>query len=572
MHSCHTATLQPTPQGGSKPSGGSLSRCEKCGDNSFPASMYRCGDCDAAYHKLCLNPRHRVEERSDGEGGDARAQQWRCAHCAAQRSSGGGHAPGDVLGDFYFCRRDFSIALARWGLRAVLYKAYLAGPTALAECQLQLISAGACDVVMAAMQHHASEADVARHGVAVVACLAEDNPANGAALGAAVGKLSQGDTVRGARLGEAGACKAALRLLYISDNADMQDSALSALANLAKAEANRERLGGAGARRAVIVAMQAHPAHKFVQQNGLALIASLVDGSSINSTRLLDAGVCEVLVSGLQSTWLQDSVAVMSALAAVVNLSDTLPHDFAKFSDLCAAVMVSMTAYKQHVGVQVAAAHAIEGLACFDSACVELRSRNALAALADAMREHSDNADLCECALAAASMLIGNAPATLLWHIQGCVKFVRWGLLAVLAALEEADLADGTLLAECHLEIREAGACAAVVAATMHHASDAAVGRYGVKVIYMLARKSAACCVAFGAAGACEAVVSVLRRFTADMETKLLALSSLTHLATCPENRAGLRAAGACEELTRELGDNVWDREFLLAAVRAVNS
>eukprot|EP00611_Tribonema_gayanum_P032803 TRINITY_DN9931_c0_g1_i1.p2 TRINITY_DN9931_c0_g1~~TRINITY_DN9931_c0_g1_i1.p2 ORF type:complete len:195 (-),score=45.29 TRINITY_DN9931_c0_g1_i1:270-854(-) len=172
--------------------------------------------------------------------------------------------------------------------------------------------------------------------------------------------------------------------------------------------------------------MQAHPAHKFVQQNGLALIASLADDSSINTTRLLDAGVCEVLVSGLQSTWLQDSLIVMSALAAVVNLSDTLPHDFAKFSDLCAAVMASMAAYKQHAGVQVVAVHAIKGLACFDSACVELRGRNALAALADAMREHSDHPDLCECASAAASMLIRNAPATLLWHIQGwCDNVLR---------------------------------------------------------------------------------------------------------------------------------------------------
>eukprot|EP00611_Tribonema_gayanum_P002686 TRINITY_DN12024_c0_g1_i1.p1 TRINITY_DN12024_c0_g1~~TRINITY_DN12024_c0_g1_i1.p1 ORF type:complete len:133 (-),score=38.81 TRINITY_DN12024_c0_g1_i1:32-388(-) len=107
------ASEEPTPQGGSKASGGSLSRCEKCGDNSFQASMYRCGDCDAAYHKLCLSPRHRLEERSDGEGGDASAQQWRCLHCAQQRSSGGGHAPGDVLGDFYFCRRDFRRYLSK---------------------------------------------------------------------------------------------------------------------------------------------------------------------------------------------------------------------------------------------------------------------------------------------------------------------------------------------------------------------------------------------------------------------------------------------------------------------------
>ncbi|KAG5191838.1 armadillo-type protein [Tribonema minus] len=578
------------------------------------------------------------------------------------------------------------------GARQLVAEAQLAGAMVLAECQLKLRQAGACDAVVGAMRRHASAAIVARCGLQVICCLAHENDANCSALGAAgacqavvaamrrhssdaivaqdgvqaimclaedndsnlaalttagacqtaaavlrkfttkvevldfaavcisvlaqypqvradllaagageglfkvleansevkelifvaVGTLvllSSDSTMHRAQSCKTGAGKAMLRILCANgDDAEMQGFALSAILALADTEASMEVLSAAGACRAVIAAMNAHPTHELVQQNGLFLVSKLVYHSSANKARLLNAGVCEVLVSGLQSIWLQKPLITQVALLVIVMLSSNPSKrmKFAKFGNLGPAVVAAMGACREHAGVQSAGSNAIGFLARLRGAPEQLIRCNALAALANAVRAHPGNSEIWADATVAL-VLIRNAPASLWWRVQGwcsnllrravvygrgllgrlllrgaphpgSVNIARWGLLAICHLLVKAQLADATAFAQCQRMFREAGACDAVVTAMQRHASDLLVARHGLQAIVYLAVDSAANNTALGTAGACQALTAAMRLHPSNNIVAFFGAQSIM-LLWCggDPNHAALGAAGACQ-------------------------
>ncbi|KAG5175671.1 armadillo-type protein [Tribonema minus] len=143
------------------------------------------------------------------------------------------------------------------------------------------------------------------------------------------------------------------------------------------------------------------------------------------------------------------------------------------------------------------------------------------------------------------------------------------GLRSVCRLMEEAQRSGDAALAECQLKLRESGVCEVVVKALQHHASDAVGVRHGVAAITLLALDNHTNRSALAAAGACQAVASVLRRCTADEATLQSAAASVTWLAQCSENCAGM-VAGACEGLVKVLEMKIGNKELVLAALEAV--
>eukprot|EP00611_Tribonema_gayanum_P030947 TRINITY_DN8775_c0_g2_i2.p1 TRINITY_DN8775_c0_g2~~TRINITY_DN8775_c0_g2_i2.p1 ORF type:complete len:478 (-),score=81.03 TRINITY_DN8775_c0_g2_i2:510-1943(-) len=229
------------------------------------------------------------------------------------------------------------------------------------------------------------------------------------------------------QLGKADACQALLAALStIGDDADMQWLPLAALANLAENDANRERLGTAAACRAVITTMQAHPTDESIQKAGLLFISTLASNSSTACARLYEVGVCELLTTGLESSWKQMPVSVVIALTTVGALSCTLPNETATSGGLCAAVLAAMSGHTEDVCVQSAGVHAIRLLASNDATRVQLRSGGALQVLAEAMRAHQDNSYVQKRATIASQRIRDNTARIVLWAVQRwCRELLR---------------------------------------------------------------------------------------------------------------------------------------------------
>ncbi|KAG5191843.1 hypothetical protein JKP88DRAFT_294549 [Tribonema minus] len=119
-------------------------------------------------------------------------------------------------------------------------------------------------------------------------------------------------------------------------------------------------------------------------------------------------GACELLTTGLQSTWKQSPFNIQGALITVAELLCSCPNALAKFGDIGAAVVAAMNTHGEDAGVQQAGIHVIQALARIDGARMQLRGCNALEALADAMRAHPHSSDIQECAADAAVLI--------LWH------------------------------------------------------------------------------------------------------------------------------------------------------------
>ncbi|KAG5191054.1 hypothetical protein JKP88DRAFT_160158 [Tribonema minus] len=145
----------------------------------------------------------------------------------------------------------------------------------------------------------------------------------------------------------------------------------------------------------------------------------------------------------------------------------------------------------------------------------------------------------------------------------------RWGTQAVGQLLKQALLSGHQVLEACQFKLADGGACQILVGAMDDHAGKADVQMHGTTALSYLALGNDRNRRALGEAGACEALMAAVKRFTIDAAWQHDAAGAIWSLAAVPTNAGTLVAAGACTFVVAVLQANLHNAHIVHTALSA---
>ena len=478
------------------------------------------------------------------------------------------------------------------------------------ESKLKAMSAGATDVLLAALRGNRNNAEVQEQACAVLAVLTLDSLTEILAAG----NFSDALLV----------CKAMLRTQ--ADNLPVVEKATAVLVGLiANSDAQVKAAGEAGVIEALMKPLKVHITNSDVQEQGCALLRTLSVNHD-NMVRMSAAGCVEVLMASmdehLQNTGVQEAgCATLHNLAlgqaggpGAGELPPMLPgapppDRFGRLKDDQLAknsnggirvVVAALQAHADHVPVQLRGCAAVKALCYSSDNQVKAAVAGGVEALVATLRAHVDNEAVMEAACGAMSRLTGIAVnkakametgaieavvAALSRHLrapgvqeQGCAAIASitvtadsqaraaaaGGLEVVIAALhghvEDDRVQEAGCLAlkhltanpENHLVAADRGAIRAVIAALSQHVGNAGVQEGGCGVLKNLT-VAADKKIEAAQEGGVEAVLSALREHPANVRVAEAACGALGLLVADPDNEKKVAAAGGIEAVVQAL-------------------
>ena len=153
---------------------------------------------------------------------------------------------------------------------------------------------------------------------------------------------------------------------------------------------------------------------------------------------------------------------------------------------------------------------------------------------------------------------------------QGDAGIARWGTQAVGRLLHQALFGGDQELEACQIKLADGGACQIMVGAMNDHADKADVQMHGTTALLYLSVGNGRNCRALGEAGACEALMAAVRRFTAGVAWQQDAAGAIASLGAVPSHVEVLVAGGACTFVLAVLQANLHDARTMSMALPAV--
>ncbi|KAG5191882.1 hypothetical protein JKP88DRAFT_294636 [Tribonema minus] len=153
---------------------------------------------------------------------------------------------------------------------------------------------------------------------------------------------------------------------------------------------------------------------------------------------------------------------------------------------------------------------------------------------------------------------------------QGDAGIARWGTQAVGRLLHQALFSGDQELEACQIKLADGGACQIMVGAMNDHADKADVQMHGTTALLHLSVGNDRNCRALGEAGACEALMAAVRRFTVGVAWQQDAAGAIASLGAVPSHVEVLVAGGACTFVLAVLQANLHDARTMSMALPAV--
>ena len=438
-------------------------------------------------------------------------------------------------------------SIARWGCAALWSLSFHE-----TMC-ISLGESGACDIVLDALRGHPGSVSVAEQ-----AC-------------AAIGNLSITEE-NNTKLGESGACRLVVAAIrdHIADNGVTREGC-AATSNLALSEANQVKLVEADACAVVLRAFEFHGDFPSVLKYACTAITNLAASNEDNARTFGVAGACAAVL-GTMTRFRWDEEVIIECLSAIAALSyiETNAKRLAD-SGACAAVVQVIRDFSDDPDVLHWACRAVWVLGDHkDDASTwagKLGVVGACEAVVDVLRRHPEHVWCANWGCAAVWSLGFNDDNTALLLTAGVCGVVLDALRNHPdnpQVVEQACAAVGNLTAsdDCNVIFGDGGACELVTKALRDHSGEPSVVKEACAALGNLAmdvKNAQRLCDS----GACELVVNCLTADAPDPFVAEFACWAVVGLASKhPDNMRLLGQAGACAALVKILKDNPFSEEI----------